>query len=122
MHDLVHRERRRQPVGMRLVVGGEFFLDPRQPLVEQSRRTRIQRRKRSDDSRLALTGIDRRPLNKAGMAIRKNPFRYSGADPMLGFKPLSSNSALEPRRIPFDAVIDEPRRSAKPNDVSAFQF
>ena len=54
MHDLVHRERRRQPVGMRLVVRGEFFLDPHQPLVEQRRRTRVQRRKRSDDTRLAL--------------------------------------------------------------------
>ena len=54
VHDLVHRERRRRPLGMRLVVGGEFFLDPRQPFVEQRRRPRIQRRKRSDHARLAL--------------------------------------------------------------------
>jgi hypothetical protein len=54
MHDLIHRERRRQPVGMRLVMRGELLLDPHQPLVEQRRRTRVQRRKRSDDTRLAL--------------------------------------------------------------------
>src|SRR5258706_6001074 len=28
-----------------------------------------------------ITGKDRRPLNKAGMDIRKNPFRYLGQDP-----------------------------------------
>ena len=54
MHDLVHRERRRQPLGMRLVMRGQLFLDPDQPLVEQSRRARVQRRERSDDPRLAL--------------------------------------------------------------------
>jgi hypothetical protein len=54
MHDLVDRERRRRPVGMRLVVRGKLFLDPRQPFVEQRRRPRVQRRKRSDDARLAL--------------------------------------------------------------------
>jgi hypothetical protein len=41
-------------VGMRLVVRGEFFLDPRQPFVEQRRRPRVQRRKRADHARLAL--------------------------------------------------------------------
>ena len=54
MHDLIDRERRRRPLGMRLVVGGEFFLDPHQPFVEQRRRARVQRRKRSDDAGLAL--------------------------------------------------------------------
>jgi hypothetical protein len=28
-----------------------------------------------------ITGIDRRPLNKAGMDIRNNPFRYLQHDP-----------------------------------------
>ena len=54
MHDLIDCERRRRPVGMRLIVHGKLFPDPRQPLAEQRRRTRIQRRKRSDDTRLAL--------------------------------------------------------------------
>jgi hypothetical protein len=54
VHDLVDRERRRRPLGMRLIVGGEFFLDPRQPFVEQRRRPRIQRRKRPDHPGLAL--------------------------------------------------------------------
>jgi len=54
VHDLVDRERRRRPLGMRLVMRGQFFLDLHQPLVEQGRRTRIQRRERSDDPRLAL--------------------------------------------------------------------
>jgi hypothetical protein len=39
---------------MRLVVRGKLFPDPRQPFVEQRRRTRVQRRKRSDHARLAL--------------------------------------------------------------------
>ena len=41
MHDLIDRERRGGPLGMRLVVGGEFFLDPHQPLIEQRRRSRV---------------------------------------------------------------------------------
>src|SRR6266851_525272 len=55
VYDLVNRERRRQPVGMRLVVRGKLLLDPYQPLVEQRRGTRVQRRKRSDDTRFALS-------------------------------------------------------------------
>ena len=54
MHDLIDGERRRRPLGVRLVVGREFFLDPHQPLVEQRRRARVECRKRSDDARLAL--------------------------------------------------------------------
>ena len=54
VHDLVDRERRRRPLGMRPVMGGELFLDARQPLVEQRRRARVQRRKRADHARLAL--------------------------------------------------------------------
>jgi len=64
MYDLVHRERCGQPVRMRLVVRGEFFPDPMQPFVQQRRRPRI-----------PITGIDRRPLNSAGMDISKSPFR-----------------------------------------------
>jgi hypothetical protein len=33
-----------------------------------------------------ITGIDRRPLNKAGMDIRKNPFRYSAQARCIGLK------------------------------------
>src|SRR6202171_3809768 len=47
VHDLVNRERRRQPVGMRLVVRGKLLLDPRQPLVEQRGGRRGSRRTRS---------------------------------------------------------------------------
>jgi hypothetical protein len=54
VHNLVDRERRREPIRMRPVVGGEFFPDPRQPFVEQRRRPRIQRWKRSDHTGLAL--------------------------------------------------------------------
>ncbi len=54
VHDLVDGERRRRPLRMRLVMGREFFLDPHQPLVEQRCGARVQRRKRSDDARLAL--------------------------------------------------------------------
>ncbi|MGY3224010.1 hypothetical protein ACVIM5_004617 [Bradyrhizobium sp. USDA 4512] len=54
VHDLVHRERRRRPLRMRLVIGGELFLDPVQPFVEQLRRPRVQRRKRADHAGLAL--------------------------------------------------------------------
>jgi hypothetical protein len=39
---------------MRLVISGEFLLDPMEPLVEQFRRPRIQRRERADHARLAL--------------------------------------------------------------------
>ena len=54
VHDLVHGERRRRTLRVRLVIGRKFFLDARQPLVEQRRRPRIQRRKRADDAGLAL--------------------------------------------------------------------
>src|ERR1700738_5676195 len=37
MHDLVHRERRRGPFGMRLVVRRKLLLDPHQPLLEPRR-------------------------------------------------------------------------------------
>jgi hypothetical protein len=33
-----------------------------------------------------ITGIDRRPLNKAGMDIRKNPSRYSALARCTGLK------------------------------------
>ena len=35
MDDLIDRERRGRALGMRLVVRGEFFLDPHQPFIEQ---------------------------------------------------------------------------------------
>jgi len=54
VHDLVDRERRRRPLGMRLVMSGKLFLDPHQPLLEQCGRPSVQRGKRSDHTRLAL--------------------------------------------------------------------
>jgi len=92
----LHGELRRQLIRVRLVVRGEFFLDPHQPFVQQRRRTRVSGAGNDpDDTRLALlrdhkighgnneqrapiTGIDRRPLNKAGMDIRKNSSLFTG--------------------------------------------
>src|SRR5258708_36588744 len=54
MHDLVQCKGGRETVGMRLVMRREFLLDARQPFVQQRRWPRIQRRKGSDDARLAL--------------------------------------------------------------------
>jgi hypothetical protein len=54
VHDLVHRERRRQAMRIGLVPGGELFLDARDPFVEQRGRPRVQRRERADHAGLAL--------------------------------------------------------------------
>ena len=63
VHDLVDRERRRRPFGMRFVVGGEFFLDAMQPFVEQLGRARVERRECTDDAGLALRDDQFRPRN-----------------------------------------------------------
>ncbi len=52
--DLVDSERRDDLVRVRGLVGGELHLDTDDPLVEEFRRPRIQRRKGADDSGLAL--------------------------------------------------------------------
>ena len=54
VHDLVDRERRGRPVGMRLVVGRERLGDLGQPVVELRGRPRVERRHRADDAGLAL--------------------------------------------------------------------
>mmetsp|Transcript_42313 Transcript_42313/g.99247 ORF Transcript_42313/g.99247 Transcript_42313/m.99247 type:complete len:430 (-) Transcript_42313:2872-4161(-) len=54
VHDLVDRKRRRRPVRVGLVVGGQGLGDLGQPFVEQLGRARIERRHRSDDAGLAL--------------------------------------------------------------------
>jgi hypothetical protein len=54
VHDLVDGEGGGGPVGIGRVVGGEFLLDPREPLVEHCRGPCVQRREGADDPRLAL--------------------------------------------------------------------
>jgi len=76
------------------VVRGEFFLDPHQPFVHSAADARSAPENdptipalhcaitRSGteimNSGAPITGIDRRPLNKAGMDIRKNLFVIHG--------------------------------------------
>ena len=54
VHDLVDRERRRRPLGMRAVVCGQRLGDLGEPVVELLGRPRVQRRHRADDAGRAL--------------------------------------------------------------------
>ncbi|MCY1557547.1 hypothetical protein D9M68_944050 [compost metagenome] len=54
MHDLVDRDRSHRRAGVGGLERGQLILDPRQPLVEQLRRARIERGERTDDAGLAL--------------------------------------------------------------------
>jgi hypothetical protein len=63
MHDLVDGERGRRRIGMGGIMRCKFGGNPRQPLIEQVRRTRIQGGKRSDDSGLALSDHEIRDRN-----------------------------------------------------------
>lgn len=54
MHDLIHRDRSHNRIGIRRLVLGERCLNLREPFVEQFGGPRVQRGERSDDTRLAL--------------------------------------------------------------------
>ncbi|MNL59041.1 hypothetical protein D3C87_1827330 [compost metagenome] len=54
MHDLVDRDRAHLRARVGGLEGGQLAFDLGEPLVEQFRRTRIERRERADDAGLAL--------------------------------------------------------------------
>ncbi len=74
MHDLIDGKRRNLGLRIRTSIGREFGGDLREPIVELCRGPRVQRRKRTDDARLAL-GDDqfRRRHDEHGRADHGQP-------------------------------------------------